>query len=129
VEAEEAVIRRMTVVPEMFLYLRHGARLEVIAEAVPQDAKIIGRGLTEWGDFYLDIDHWAFADASPLTPGFQQIPAPAPIIRSLLATYDRIEELKTDGQEIEDRLILLNPLIEEFKAKLEGLRASIGEGS
>lgn len=44
---------------------------------------------------------------------------------AVLATWDKIHDAKTDAQPIELRLVILNPLIEEMKARIETLREGV----
>lgn len=63
--------------PQIFLVLQRDALVEVIAEPVPQGAVIVARGVTEQGDFYLDLDHESFTSTDPLCPLLRSVKRPA----------------------------------------------------
>lgn len=47
--------------------------------------------------------------------------------RSLIAIWDRIEELKSDFQSTEQRVAIIKPYHEEFRKRIETLRDSLEE--
>lgn len=61
------MIRRLELTPELLLHLRPGC-VEVIAQALPLNARIVARGMTERQNFYVDIESEDFTNTDPITP-------------------------------------------------------------
>lgn len=67
------MIRRLSIAPEVFLALKAGVLLEVVAEPVPPEAIVVASGMMPGGrDFYLDIESPAFTNTDPLRPRLRE---------------------------------------------------------
>lgn len=66
------MIRQLRLAPEFLLLLGEGELVEVVADGLPKDATIVGRGLTLEGDFYIDVESAAFSTTHPITPLLKQ---------------------------------------------------------
>jgi hypothetical protein len=68
------MIRRLKVTPELFMSFQQGARFEVIAEAIPSDAKLVGYGVDrDCFVFFMDIESPSFITTNALCPTFRTI--------------------------------------------------------
>lgn len=68
------MIRRMTISPEFILLMGPRALVSVVAEPVPLDAKIVGKGYdADRDEFYVDVDSGEFTDQKPLTPVMRRL--------------------------------------------------------
>ena len=59
-------VRRMEISPSVFLMLNIGVLVEVVGDAVPPRAKIVGSGVTDLGNWWADIESPEFTGAEPL---------------------------------------------------------------
>jgi hypothetical protein len=68
------MIRRLKIAPELFMSFTPGYKFEVVAEAIPFDAKLVGYGINrDCLHFFIDIESPSFTTTTELCPTFRTL--------------------------------------------------------